>query len=82
MNVHCVEIRSTIGKARPFFDKNYTVTIIRVEYAYKIALKYDVNNNEETKQKENKREKVKLSAGFEFFVEGSCRAFDVIWLFE
>ena len=32
-----------------YFGKNYN--IIKLEYAYKVALKYGVNNNEETKQK-------------------------------
>ena len=32
-----------------YFGKNYN--IIKLEYAYKVALKYGVNNKEETKQK-------------------------------
>ena len=44
------KFRKQLDKTRTelYFGKNYTV--IRLEYAYKTALKYGVNNNQETKQ--------------------------------
>lgn len=56
--------RRRLLKLGVIFDKKYA--IITVEYAYKVALKYGVNNNEETKQK------VILMRKIESFVEERC----------
>ena len=44
------------------FGKNYI--IIRLEYAYKVAIRYGVNNEEETKKKEYLWEKAKFPVIF------------------
>lgn len=61
MFIAAVEMQTTIGKSREiYFGKNYT--IIRLKCAYKIALKYSVKNNEETKRKYS-RQNAKISTG-------------------